>query len=151
MLLGFLMGCTGTWFKNMGRFEPSDTATEHFEKFVVHNDYNYFLSGSDVYPLSIFGLKKDYTIDGDEDLWKKIAPKQEVIAELVSNMQKRQRECCFLDSLHGFDILDHQGKKIGEWYSLIGITTGIKIKEGGKVVIYPISESRAVIRYQERY
>jgi len=72
ILMGFFLGCTGPLFKNMGRFEPSTAATQNFEKFVVHNDYNYFLTGSDVYPVAIFGLKKAYIIDSDEDLWKKL-------------------------------------------------------------------------------
>ncbi|KAF0154661.1 MAG: hypothetical protein FD159_2492 [Syntrophaceae bacterium] len=149
MFIGFFMGCTGTLLKNMGSFEPSATATGHFEKFVIHNDYNYFLSGSDVYPVAIFGLKKNYIIDSDEDLWKKIDPKQEIISELVSNMQRRLMVCCF-QRPHGFDILDNHGDKIGEWYSMLGLIIGIKIKEGGKVVIYPPSDTDDVKRYQDR-
>ena len=149
LFIAVFMGCTGTWLKNMGRFEPSNTATGHFEKSIIHKDYNYFLSGSDVFPVAIFGLKKNYTIDSDEDLWKKIDPKQEIISELVSNMQMRLLECCF-QSPHGFDILDHHGQKIGEWYAMLGLIIGIKIKEDGKVVIYPPSDTDDVKRYQDR-
>lgn len=149
ILIWFFMGCTGTLLKNMGSFEPSTMATGHFEKFVIHNDYNYFLSGSDVYPVAIFGLKKNYIIGSDEDLWKKIDPKQEIISELVSNMQRRLMECCF-QRPHGFDILDNHGHKIGEWYSMLGLIIGIKIKEEGKVVIYPPSDTDDVKRYQDR-
>lgn len=149
VLMCFLMGCAGTLFKNMGRFEPSTAATGHFEKFVVNPDYNYFLSGSDVYPVAIFGLKKDYIIDSDEDLWGKIEPEQKAISELVTNMQMRLLECC-MQRPHGFDILDHRGKKIGEWYSMLGLIIGIKIKEEGKVVIYPPSDTDEVKQYQGR-
>ena len=75
-LIGLVVGCTGALFKNYGSFQSSITATDNFEKFIVNNDYNYFLSGSDVYPVAIFGLKKDYIIDSDEDLWKKIDRKK---------------------------------------------------------------------------
>jgi hypothetical protein len=149
MVISFFMGCTGTLFKNMGSFEPSTTATDNFEKFVINSDYNYFLSGSDVYPVAIFGLKKDYIIDSDEDLWKKIDPKQEVISELVSNMQRRLRECC-VQSARGFAILDNHGYKIGEWYSMLGLIIGIQTKEEGKVVIYPPLDTDDVKRYQGR-
>ena len=148
-LMGIFMGCTGAMFQNMGRFEPSNTATGNFEKFVINKDYNYFLSGSDVYPVAIFGLKKDYIIDSDEDLWKKIDPKQEVISELVSNIQRRLRECC-IDRPRGFDILDNQGRKIGEWYSMTGLIIAIQIREGGKVVIYPPSDTNEVRKYEGR-
>jgi len=149
MLIILLTGCAGTLFKNMGSFEPSTTATGHFEKFVVNPDYNYFLSGSDVYPVAVFGLKKDYIIDSDEDLWGKIEPKQKAISELVTNMQMRLLECC-MQRPRGFDILDHRGKKIGEWYSMLGLIIGIKIKDEGKVVIYPPSDTEEVKQYQGR-
>lgn len=147
-LIGCLAGCSAM-LKNMGSFEPSTTATGNFEKFVVHNDYNYFLSGSDVYPVAIFGLKKDYIIDSDDNLWKKIDQPQDSIAELVSNMQMRLAECC-QQSAHGFDMLDNQGYKIGEWYSMLGLIIGIKMKEEKKVVIYPPLDTDDVKRYQGR-
>ncbi|PKN17803.1 MAG: hypothetical protein CVU71_15365 [Deltaproteobacteria bacterium HGW-Deltaproteobacteria-6] len=149
MIMGFLTGCTGSLFKNMGSFEPSTTATQNFEKFVINDDYNYYLTGSDVYPVAIFGLKKAYIIDSDEDLWKKIDPKQEVMSELVTNMQLRALSCC-LQGMHGHDILDNHGRKIGEWYSLLSLIIGIKIKEDGKVVIYPPTDNNDVKRYQGR-
>jgi hypothetical protein len=148
MLIGFFMGCTGTLFKNFGSFEPSTTASGNFEKFVINKDYNYFLSGSDVYPIAIFGLKKDYIIDGDKDLWKKIDMKQEVMSELVSNIQWRLVMCCRQTPI-GFDILDNHGYKIGEWYSMQGLIIAIRTKEGN-VVIYPPSDTDAVKKYQER-
>lgn len=148
-LMGLLAGCSGKLLKDMGSFKPSVEATENFKKFVVRSDYNYFISGSDVYPVAIFGLQKDVVIDSDEDLWKKIEPKTEIMADLVTNMQRRLNECC-LQSPHGLDILDNQGRKIGEWYSMLGLIIGIKIKEGGKVVIYPPSDTDEVKKYQDR-
>jgi len=38
------MGCTGALFENYGSFQPSTIATENFEKFIVNNDYDYFLN-----------------------------------------------------------------------------------------------------------
>jgi len=148
-LSGLFLGCTGALFKNTGSLKPNNTATIHFEKFAINNDYNYFLTGSDVYPLAIFGLKKSYIIDSDEDLWKKIEPKQEIISGLILNMQMRLLDCC-LERAHGFDILDHQGQKIGEWYSMMGLISGIEIKENGKVVIYPPLDTDDVKKYQGR-
>lgn len=149
MFIGLSTGCAGALLKNMGRFEPSNEATEHFEKSVVNNDYNYFRSGSEVYPVAIFGLKKSYTIDSDEDLWGKVEPNRKVIAELVLNMQMRLLACC-TQRPRGFDILDDRGRKIGEWYSMLGLIIGIKMKEEGKVVIYPPSDTDDVKRYEGR-
>ena len=149
VFVGLFTGCSGKLLKDMGSFKPSIEATENFKKFIVRSDYNYFISGSDVYPVAIFGLQKDVVIDSDEDLWKKIEPKTEIMADLVTNMQRRLNECC-LQSPHGLDIRDNQGRKIGEWYSMLGLIIGIKIKEGGKVVIYPPSDTDEVKKYQDR-
>lgn len=145
----WLMGCTGALLKNAGSLKPSATATVHFERFSINDDYNYFLTGSDVYPVAIFGLKKSYEIDGDKDLWKEIEPKQEIISGLVSNIQMRLLDCC-LQKAHGFDILDDHGQKIGEWYSMLGLVSGVIIKENGKVLIYPPLDTDDVKKYQER-
>jgi hypothetical protein len=148
-LAGLFLGCAGALFKNTGSLKPSATATIHFEKFIINHDYNYFLTGSDVYPVAIFGLKKSYVIDSDKDLWKEIEPKQEIISGLVSNMQMRLLDCC-LQTAHGFDILDDHGQKIGEWYSMTGLVSGIIIKENGRVVIYPPLDTDDVKKYQGR-
>jgi len=147
-LIGLVVGCTEALLKNYGSFQSSNTATDNFEKIIVNNDYNYFLSGSDVYPVAIFGLKKDYIIDSNEDLWKKIDQKKEVMSDLVLHMQMRLRDCC-RQSPVGFDILDNNGNKIGEWYSMLGLIIAIKIKEDKKVVIYPPSDTDNVKRYQD--
>jgi len=149
MLIGLFTGCAGTLLKDMGSFQPSNEATEHFEKTLINDDYNYFLSGSEVYPVAVFGLKKSYIIDSDEDLWGKVEPNKKIMAEMVLNMQMRLLECC-MQKPQGFDILDQQGRKIGEWYSMLGLIIGIKIKEEGKVVIYPPSDTAEVKRYEGR-
>jgi hypothetical protein len=149
MLTGFIMGCMGAHFKNLGSLEPSNSAKSHFEEFVFNSEYNYYVYGSDTYPLLFFGLGKNYVLDADEDLWKKIEPKQELMSELVGNMQRQMLLNCY-QTPHGFDILDHQGKKIGEWYSMIGLNVRIQTKEDGKVVIFPPSDTDDVKKYQGR-
>jgi len=64
-------------------------------------------------------------------------------------MQMRALSCCF-EGMRGFDILDNHGRKIGEWYSLLGLIIGIQMKGDGKVVIYPPIDTDEVKRYQER-
>jgi len=149
MLIGLFTGCAGTLLKDMGSFRPSTEATEHFEKTLINDDYNYFISGSEVFPLAIFGLKKSYVIDSDEDFWGKVEPSKKIMAGMVLNMQLRLMECC-KQHPQGFDILDNQGRKIGEWYSMLGLIIGIQIKEEGKVVIYPPLDTDEVKRYQGR-
>ena len=149
MLTGFITGCKGAQFKNFGSLEPSISAKSHFEEFTFNSDNNYYVYGSDTYPIIFFGLGKNYAIDADEDLWNKIESKQELMSELVSNMQRQMLQNC-LQTPHGFDILDHRGKKIGEWCSMIGLNARIQTKEDGKVVIFPPSDTDSVKQYQGR-
>ena len=65
-----LAGCSTVMFKNWGSIRPDIDATNDFEKFQINANLNYYISGSDVYPTSILGLNKAYTLD--TDLWKQI-------------------------------------------------------------------------------
>jgi hypothetical protein len=39
--------------------------TKAFEKYQVNSNYNYYISGSDVYPNAIIGLDKALTLEPD--------------------------------------------------------------------------------------
>jgi hypothetical protein len=143
------LGCAGAQFKNYGRLEASNVATDSFERFIISDDYNYFLTGSDVYPLTLFGLNKKYIIAEDNDLLKKIEPTRRMISELVGNMQERLMLCC-RQRPQGFDILDGQGNKMGEWYSMFGLIIAIKLKDDGTIAIYPASDTDSIKKYEGR-
>ncbi len=129
-----LAGCSTFMFKNFGSVRPDTDVTNDFEKLQINANLNYYISGSDVYPTSILGLNKAYTLD--TDLWKKIEMTPELFSELVTNMQMRSIQCCG-ESMHGFYIFDDKNNKIGVWYSLIIGSIVIQMKKDGKVVIFP--------------
>jgi len=126
------MGCAGTFFKNYGGITPDADATKAFETYRIDPNYNYYTSGSFVYPNALMGLDKTYALDSD--LWKKIEPTPQEFREIIQNMQKKALSLG--QSQHGFAILDDNGKRIGVWYSLLSVRTVIQRKEGGKVVIH---------------
>jgi hypothetical protein len=125
-------GCAGTFFKNHGGITPDSEATKNFETCQINPAYNYYISGSDVYPNALMGLNKAYTLDSD--LWKKIEPTPQEFREIVQNMQSKALSLG--QNQHGFAILDDSGKRIGVWYSLLSVRTVVQKKEGGKVVIH---------------
>ena len=127
-------GCTSSFFKNWGRIEPDSSVTDSFNKFQINTNLNYYISGSDVYPTSIMGLNKAYTLG--TDLWKQIDMTPEIFSELVTNMRIRSIQCCS-QIMHGFYIFDDKDNKIGVWYSLITGTITIKMKENNKVIVFP--------------
>jgi hypothetical protein len=129
-----LAGCSTVMFKNFGSIRPDTDTTNDFEKFRIKANLNYYISGSDVYPTSILGLNKAYTLD--TDLWKKIEMTPEIFSELVTNMRTQSIHCC-AQTMHGFYIFDDKNNKIGVWYSLITGSIAIQIKEDSKVIIFP--------------
>ena len=114
-----------------GELRPSKEATEAFETFRVDPGKEYYLSGSDVYPNAIIGIDKSRTLV--TDLWKRREMTAEGMKELVGNMRSRAME--HMAFLQGFDILDDRGAKIGEWFSLPGMSIVIWIKGRDRVSI----------------
>lgn len=138
-------GCAGAFFKNYGGITPDSEATKAFETYQISSDYNYYTSGSDVYPNALMGLNKAYTLDSD--LWKKIEPTPQEFREVVQNMQSKA--LLLSQNQHGFAILDDNGKRIGVWYSLLSVRTVVQKKEGGKVVIHT-PDLDTYQRYEDR-
>jgi hypothetical protein len=141
-----LTACTASLLKNWGKIEPNTDVTNDFEKFQIDANLNYYISGSDVYPTSILGLNKAYTLN--TDLWKKIEMTPEIFNQVVTNMQMRLLSCCGQRQA-GFVILDDKGKKIGIWYSMLMGTIGVQMKEDNKVIIYPPRDD-VYIQYEDK-
>ncbi len=141
----FVSGCTGFLFKNAGRIELDNNVTDSFNKFQINPNFNYYITGSDVYPTSILGLNKIYTLD--TDLWKRIDVTPLSFSELVSNMNTRLIECC-RDAMHGFYVFDDKNNEIGVWYSLLTGSIYIQIKEDNKVIIFPPREDDSYRAYE---
>ena len=118
------------WFENYGSIAPRGDATEAFESYQVQPDLNYYFSGSDTWPDALMGLNKAYTLDSS--LWKKLEMTPEIMKKMVSSMKGRPS----VPILHGFAILDPQGRQIGQWYSVLNIRTVIKMVDEKTVDIY---------------
>ncbi len=125
-------GCAGSLYKNYGKIIPDREATIMFEKFQINPNFNYYISGSDVYPNAIIGLDKAYTLDSD--LWKPVEMTQKKLRELVQYMQTRALNIGQVQ--HGFFMLDDKGKRIGVWYSILSARTSIQMKDSRTVIIY---------------
>jgi hypothetical protein len=70
----------------------------------------------------------------ESDLWKKKELNAQGMKELVQNMQSKTMELCL--TLHGFVILDNYERKIGNWFSVMGINTVVEIVGERRVVIH---------------
>lgn len=119
------------FFRNYGEIRPSDKATVVFEKYKILSNYRYYISGADLYPNALIGVDSTYTLDSD--LWKEKKLTSAKMKEIIGNMQSKALEVG--ETLHGFDILDQGGRKIGLWYSILRASTYVKIEGDRRVVI----------------
>jgi len=117
---------------NYGRFIPSRDVTKAYESFRVDSNLNYYTSGSDAYPNAIIGIDNTWTLE--TDLWKKRELDSRSIKEIVLSMQAKATDQGL--TLNGFVILDNNGKKIGNWFSVIGIVMIVKITGERSVVVH---------------
>jgi hypothetical protein len=126
-------GCSGSLLKNYGRITPDGNVKNAFEKYQVNLNYNYYISGSDVYPIAIIGLDKALTLESD--LWKQVEMTPKKLRELVQDMQSKARVLSWKLVLHGFAMFDDKGKQIGVWYSILKAKTSLSMKDDHTVII----------------
>jgi hypothetical protein len=116
-----------------GTITPSQDITKAYEDFSVDSELNYYISGSDTYPNAIIGIGKTWMLESD--LWKKKDLSSREMKELVQNMQSRALELNIM--LHGFVILDRKGRKIGNWFSIMGLAMVVEVTGEKSVIIHP--------------
>ena len=116
-----------------GSLRPNGKVSERFEIYEVKPDLIYYTSGPDDYPRAIIGVDRELAFDST--LWKKRELTSEILKILVTNMESKTSQLNI--SLHGFDILDNSGHYIGDWFSILGIHTTIKVGKDNRVTIYP--------------
>ncbi|MGZ6193511.1 MAG: hypothetical protein ACXWME_12570 [Syntrophales bacterium] len=135
MLMLLSSGCASMQLKNYGSIVADGRVMEAFDKFQVNPNYDYFYSGSEVYPNAVMGLDKSYTLESD--LWKKVDMTPAKLREIVTSMKDKAATVNLMTSLHGFVILDDRGKQIGVWYSILKATTksSVRMKDDKTVLI----------------
>lgn len=119
-------------FKAYGDIRPSAEATRIFESHRVLPNYKYYFSGGDLYPDAIIGIDKSYTLE--TELWKEIELTPKKLKEIQEDMHKKSLDVG--EILHGFDIVDNRGKKIGIWYSILRARTSVRMLEDNRVMIF---------------
>jgi hypothetical protein len=133
--------------RSFGKFVPDNNAKAAFETFQVNQDYRYYITGSDLYPVAILALHKSHTMGND--LWKELSLTQDSLKEIVTFMQLRLMGCC-LQSQFGFLVYDPNGKQIGILYSYLGVGIAFKVDNDGVVKVYGPRDDDQLKQYQER-
>ncbi len=107
-----------------GKLKGSYEVTEAYRTFRVEPHMNYYTSEPDDAPNAIIGLYADWTLESD--LWKKRTLEPESMKALVEAMRQKALERSL--SLHGFNMIDNGGRKIGTWFSVMGIQPTVRVK-----------------------
>ncbi|MGZ6224472.1 MAG: hypothetical protein ACXWMH_03045 [Syntrophales bacterium] len=126
-------GCGSSLLRNYGRITPDPNVTNDFEKYQVNPNYNYYISGSDIYPIAIIGLDKAYKLESD--LWKHVEMTHEKLREFVQNMRNKVDLIKWGQAPYGSAMADDNGKQIGVWYSVLGVKTSLNVKDDHAVEI----------------
>jgi hypothetical protein len=110
-----------------GKLRPNQSVGEAFESFRVKDHMQYFSSGPHGCPNAIMAIEKTWVLM--DDLWKKEDLSQADMKQFVQGMQGKGVP------LFGFDLVDRQERKIGEWFSVLDTQTTIFFPGGNRVSV----------------
>jgi len=117
--------------RRYGSLRPSMETTSAYLSSQVNPGMNYYLSGSDVYPHAIIGVKKEWTLESD--LWKPLDLDPKTLSELIFNMKSQGLGRGAIP--YGFEIVDNRGQRIGDWFALPGRNITVWIKGENKFTL----------------
>lgn len=133
ILGGLVLFFSGRLRERHGTLKTSESVTRAYEHGAFDPELVYYTSGPDVCPRAFIGVDRRLTLT--PDLWKKRDFDPEAFREIVQSMQGNALST--MQILHGFEILDQQGRRIGTWFSVLDIRTTIKMFKDNRVRIDP--------------
>jgi len=134
LIIGFIVLFISRSGENYGMLKPSETVTASFESHRREPDLDYWFSGPESHPLTIIGVEKRFRFDSAEQ-WVKVKPEGESLQRLIEGMQSKALQ--MNRNLRGFEMVDQQGERIGEWYSAVGVQAVIKRTGIESVEVWP--------------
>jgi hypothetical protein len=133
LFIGFIVLFISRSGENYGMLRPSTDATAQYQSFRLVADQDYWFSGPESYPVAIIGVERRFRFD-TAGHWERVDGEQ-AMKRLVAGMQSRALQ--MNRNLGGFEMLDHRGERIGDWYSAPGVQAVIKRTGIDSVEIYP--------------
>ena len=113
--------------QNTGKLQSSDEITKIFEAHQIQPDYNYYFSGLQGIPDAIIGIHPNYSLRTDQ--WRQTDLSAQTLKTWISRMQAVQ-----LVRPQGAWILDHDGNRVGIWFSGMR-QTAVRLQQNNRIVI----------------
>ena len=129
ILGGLILFFSGRLRERYGALRASEIVTRSYEQHELNPDSTYYISGPDVYPRVVIGIDRRLMLDSD--LWKQRDFDPETFRETIRNMQSMALST--MQMLHGFEIVDQQGRRVGTWFSVLDVRTTIKMLKDNRV------------------
>ena len=126
---GLLLLIFGRFRKRYGTLRPNGAVTRAYEQYQLNPDLIYYSSGSDVYPHALIGIDRCFHLVSD--LWKQRDFDPITFRDTIRNMQNRALST--METLHGFEIVDQQVRRIGTWFSVLDVRTTVKMLKDNQV------------------
>ena len=127
MTVAVLSGCGSPIY---GRLQSSHEVTQMFKNNQILTDHQYYFSGFQRIPTGIVGIGNNYRLRSSS--WKPI----DLTPTVLNQLAYRMLHVYSLEP-RGAWILDHDGNRIGIWYSSSKQTTVKMEKDNTVVVVTP--------------
>ena len=134
VLVFFLFGMIScaALLQDYGGISPSETAKGDFERFAVNGSFRYYVSGSDLYPNAILGLRTEERLD-PKTLWREVVMTPVAMKDFVEGMNTRAFNLGLY--LYGFELTVPDGRPVGVWYSIPQARTMLRVNADGTLWI----------------
>ena len=113
-----------------GRLEVSPEVTEVFRKNQILADHQYYISGDQRIPFAIIGIDNNYQLKFHR--WRAIDINSTQLNQLIYRMEQ-----VYSKTPRGAWILDHDGTRLGIWYSSQYQTMVRRDRQNRIVVVNP--------------
>jgi hypothetical protein len=121
-----IAGCAGSY----GKLVSNPVIMDQYQTGTLSDDYQFYYSGREGLPYAVVGIDKTYQFNAR--LWFKIDSMDQVYKK-ISNLSDLHPDA---SRMRAADILDHNGKRIGVWFSYYYYTPVRINSETGVVEIF---------------
>ncbi len=116
---------------NFGRLQSDPEATEAFETLKVLPDHTYYFRGTASLPRVIAGIHKEFTLN--TNLWTQIDTRSDEFRRLIRLVGLQGTGAADTIRPWGFQILTHDGRYVGIWYSALRTAT-VEVNENNEII-----------------